>query len=189
MSGSGDCIFREDIVNGVNDLFWNSNRDYEPHEIILALHDMIADIPAADVIDEKNVLKFYYVRSTDDYWIGQRVGNFYYAEFDPKAFRWAWTHSRYLPWGEHVVSPTSLWKEHTYPSKPEEIPFGEWLRGFIKKYFTASDVRPVVNTCETCGYKTEQIRVKPYDGACCYWKLHSIKNEEWCCHWKQREES
>lgn len=53
----------------------------------------------------------------------------------------------------------------------------------------AADVRPVVNTCETCGYKTDQIRVKPYDGACCYWKLHSIKNEEWCCHWKQREES
>ena len=53
----------------------------------------------------------------------------------------------------------------------------------------AADVRPVVNTCETCGYKTEQIRVKPYDGACRYWKLHSIKNEEWCCHWKQREES
>ncbi len=53
----------------------------------------------------------------------------------------------------------------------------------------AADVRPVVNTCETCGYKTEQIKVKPYDGACCYWKLHSIKNEEWCCHWKQREES
>lgn len=52
-----------------------------------------------------------------------------------------------------------------------------------------ADVRPVVNTCETCGYKTDQIRVKPYDGACCYWKLHSIKNEEWCCHWKQREES
>jgi len=53
----------------------------------------------------------------------------------------------------------------------------------------AADVRPVVNTCETCGYKTEHIRVKPYDGACWYWKLHSIKNEEWCCHWKQREES
>jgi hypothetical protein len=53
----------------------------------------------------------------------------------------------------------------------------------------AADVRPMVNTCETCGYKTEQIRVKPYDGACCYWKLHSIKNEEWCCHWKKREEA
>ena len=64
----------------------------------------------------------------------------------------------------------------------------EAVRSELRK-LTAADVRPVVNTCETCGHKTEQIRVKPYDGACWYWKLHSIKNEEWCCHWKQREES
>ena len=112
---------------------------------------VLDEVPAADVIDEENVLKFYYVRSTDDYWIGQRVGNFYYAEFDPEALRWTWTHSRYLPWGEHVVSQTSLWKEHTYPSKPEEMPFEEWLRGLIKKYFTAADVRPVV-LCKDCMY-------------------------------------
>ena len=98
-------------------------------------------IPAADVVEEENILKFYYVRSIDEYWIGQRIDNFYYAEYDPKRCQRVWTHSRYLPWGEHVVSPTSLWKEHTYPSEPEEIPFAEWLQGFIKKH--AADVRPV----------------------------------------------
>lgn len=95
-------------------------------------------LPAADVVEEENILKFYYVRSIDEYWIGQRIDNFYYAEYDPKSRQWVWTHSRYLPWGEHIVSPTSLWKEHTYPSEPEEIPFAEWLQGFIKKH--AADV-------------------------------------------------
>lgn len=101
----------------------------------------IKDIPAADVVEEENILKFYYVRSIDEYWVGRRIDNFYYAEYDPKSHQWVWTHSRYLPWGEHVVSPTSLWKEHTYPSEPEEIPFEEWLQGFIKRY--AADVQPV----------------------------------------------
>lgn len=112
---------------------------------------------------EENILKFYYVRSLDAYWIGQRVDNFYYAEYFPNIRQWVWTHSRYLPWGEHVVCPTSAWKEHTYPSEPEEIPFEDWLQGFIEKYITAADVRPVVrgkweNTgsdvwkCSSCGY-------------------------------------
>lgn len=100
--------------------------------------DFLKKLPAADVVEEENILKFYYVRSIDEYWIGQRIDNFYYAEYDPKSRQWVWTHSRYLPWGEHVVSPTSLWKEHTYPSEPEEIPFAEWLQGFIKKH--AADV-------------------------------------------------
>lgn len=95
---------------------------------------IIEDFPATDVVEEENILKFYYVRSIDEYWIGQRVDNFYYAEYDPKRCQWVWTHSRHLPWGEHVVSPTSLWKEHTYPSEPEEVPFAEWLQGFIKKH-------------------------------------------------------
>lgn len=98
----------------------------------------IRSIPAADVVEEENILKFYYVRSIDEYWIGRRIDNFYYAEYDPESCRWIWTHSRYLPWGKHIVSPTSLWKEHTYPSEPEEIPFEEWLQGFVKKH--AADV-------------------------------------------------
>lgn len=93
--------------------------------------------PAADVVEEENVLKFYYVRSIDEYWIGRRIDNFYYAEYDPKSHQWVWTHSRYLPWGKHVIAPDTLWKEHTYPSEPEEIPFDEWLLGFIKKHLAA----------------------------------------------------
>lgn len=98
-------------------------------------------LPAADVVEEENILKFYYVRSIDEYWIGQRIDNFYYAEYDPKSRQWVWTHSRYLPWGEHIVSPTSLWKEHTYPSEPEEMPFGEWLTGFIKKHIAVDGTK------------------------------------------------
>ena len=101
---------------------------------IFDLEYKIKTIPAADVVEEENILKFYYVRSIDEYWIGRRIDNFYYAEYDPEICQWTWTHSRYLPWGEHIVSPTSLWKEHTYPSEPEEIPFAEWLQGFIKKH-------------------------------------------------------
>ncbi len=91
--------------------------------------------PAADVREEENIFKFYYVRSIDEYWIGQRVGNFYYAEYNKG--QWVWTHSRYLPWGEHVTSPDTLWKEHTYPSEPEELPVSEWRTGFIKRHATA----------------------------------------------------
>ncbi len=102
------------------------------------------NIPSANVTEEEHILKFYYVRSMDDYWIGMRVGNFYYAEYDSHSCQWIWTHSRYLPWGEHVIEPDTLWKEHTYPSKPEEIPFEEWLQGFLKKYVQAYNLKPVV---------------------------------------------
>lgn len=96
--------------------------------------EKLKQIPVADVVAEENILKFYYVRSTDEYWIGQRHDTLYYARYDSERQQWVWTHSRYLPWGEHVVSPTSLWKEHTYPSEPEEIHFTDWLQGFAKKH-------------------------------------------------------
>lgn len=83
-------------------------------------------------LKEENVLKFYYCESEDDYYIGKRVGNFYYARYGKTGFTWFM--SRYLPWGEHVIAPNTLWKEHTYPSEPKEIPFFEWLQGFMKKY-------------------------------------------------------
>ena len=83
-------------------------------------------------VKEEDVLKFYYCESKDDYYIGKRVGNFYYARYGETGFEWFM--SRYLPWGEHVVSPHTLWKEYTYPSEPKEIPFFEWLQGFIKRY-------------------------------------------------------
>lgn len=81
---------------------------------------------------EEDILKFYYCESEDDYYIGKRVGNFYYARYGKTGFTWFM--SRYLPWGEHVIAPNTLWKEHTYSSEPKEIPFFEWLQGFIKKY-------------------------------------------------------
>lgn len=83
--------------------------------------------------DEENELKFYYVESIDDYWIGQRLDNFYYADWH-ECLGFVWSKSRYLPWGEHIVNENTLWKEHTYPSEPIEIPFTEWIVGFMKKY-------------------------------------------------------
>ena len=83
-------------------------------------------------VKEEDVLKFYYCESKDDYYIGKRVGNFYYARYGETGFEWFM--SRYLPWGEHVVEPNTLWKEYTYPSEPKEIPFFEWLQGFVKRY-------------------------------------------------------
>lgn len=84
---------------------------------------------------EPDILKFYYCESEDDYFLGQRVDNFYYARFDVNnTKRFVWCMSRYLPWGEHVVNEKTLWKEHTYPSEPKEISFQDWLMGFIGKY-------------------------------------------------------
>ena len=84
--------------------------------------------------EEENELKFYYVESIDDYWVGRRLDNFYYANWH-EGLGFVWSHSRYLPWGEHIVDENTLWKEHTYPSEPIEIPFTEWIVGFVKKYF------------------------------------------------------
>ena len=83
-------------------------------------------------LKEENVLKFYYCESEDDYYIGKRVGNFYYARYGKTGFTWFM--SRYLPWGEHVVNPETAWKEYTYPSEPKEIPFTEWMEGFVRKH-------------------------------------------------------
>ena len=84
--------------------------------------------------DEEDELKFYYVESIDDYWIGARNDNFYYADWH-KGLGFVWSHSKYLPWGEHIVDENTLWKEHTYPSEPIEIQFTDWIDGFVKKYF------------------------------------------------------
>lgn len=97
-------------------------------------HKQIAELPSAE---PKVGTKFYYVESIDDYWIGEDLGDdctLYYAKWDGK-LGFVWSTSRYLPWGEHVVDPTSLWKEYTYPSEPKEIPFTDWITGFVNKYF------------------------------------------------------
>ena len=92
------------------------------------------DILAKQQPCEENILKFYYVETLDDYWIGKRLDTMYYAEWDFKLQAFVWTYSKYLPWGEHVVEPNTLWKEYTYPSEPKEISFNEWIKGFLKKH-------------------------------------------------------
>lgn len=89
---------------------------------------------------EQESIKFYYVESIDDYWIGARNDNFYYATWH-RRFGFIWSHSKYLPWGEHVVDENTWWKEHTYPSEPKEITFTEWIVGFTKKYFRQESKR------------------------------------------------
>lgn len=103
-----------------------------------AVFDTIMSAPTVDTIKEEDILKFYYCESEDDYYIGQRVGNFYYARYDANSQAFVWQMSRYLPWGEHVADKNTLWKEHTYPSEPVEIDFSDWLKGFLKKYYGAS---------------------------------------------------
>lgn len=83
-------------------------------------------------VKEEDILKFYYCESEDDYYIGKRIDTLYYAKYGKTGFTWFM--SRYLPWGKHVVGSNTLWKEHTYPSEPKEIPFFEWVQGFLKKY-------------------------------------------------------
>lgn len=138
---------------------------------LYGLKPIIESIPAADVVPEEDVLKFYYVRSIDAYWLGRRVGNFYFAEYVNG--QWVWTHSRYLPWGEHVVASDTLWKEHTYPSKPEEIPFEEWLKGFVKKNVAYSD-RP------TAHWIFDDFDGDGFDYQCSWCRLYSKKDSDFC---------
>lgn len=114
-----------------------SRGDDERAEVCLLHFIDISNLPAVEERKEGKWTKFYYVESIDDYWIGEDLGDdctLYYEKWDNK-LGFVFSASRYLPWGEHVVSPTSLWKEYTYPSEPKEIPFTEWIMGFVKKYF------------------------------------------------------
>ena len=84
------------------------------------------------LINEEDVLKFYYIDSEDKYVVGRRLDTMYYAEVTER-FSLAFYMSRYLPWCEHVVDENSAWKECTYCSEPREIPFTEWLKGFMEQ--------------------------------------------------------
>lgn len=112
--------------------------DYAIEEAIKALNEIqqYREIGTVEELKnstrEEDILKFYYCESEDDYYLGQRVENKYYARYGKTGFTWFM--SRYLPWGEHVIAPNTIWKEYTYPSEPKEIPFFEWLQGFMKKY-------------------------------------------------------
>lgn len=113
-------------------------------------------------VKEEDALKFYYCESEDDYYLGQRVENKYYARYGKTGFTWFM--SRYLPWGEHVIAPNTVWKEYTYPSEPKEIPFFEWLQGFIKRYCggTAEKCREAVEK-----QKPKAPVVDKYHHTCC----------------------
>ena len=84
-------------------------------------------------VKEEDVLKFYYIESEDKYVVGQRTDTRYYGEIGKTGITFYM--SRYLPWGEHIVAPETAWKEHKYPSEPKEIPFFDWLQGFMKKEY------------------------------------------------------
>ena len=159
-----DLISRQDAIDALmNDSDW---ADAIP---------TIKSLPSADrPTDEEDQLKFYYVESIDDYWIGQRLDNFYYADWH-KGLGFVWSKSRYLPWGEHIVDENTLWKEHTYPSEPVEIPFTDWIDGVVQKYFaepkTGEWVRAHVGTiaegyyCSRCGKHGYQTDFCPNCGA------------------------
>ena len=92
----------------------------------------VNDIIRRHMKNEEDILKFYYCESEDDYYLGQRVQNMYYARYADGVFTWFM--SRHLPWGKRVTAPETTWKEYTYPTEPKEIPFTEWLDGFIRKH-------------------------------------------------------
>lgn len=92
----------------------------------------VNDIIRRHMKNEEDILKFYYCESEDDYYIGQRVQNMYYARYADGVFTWFM--SRHLPWGKRVTAPEMAWKEYTYPTEPKEIPFMEWLKGFVRKH-------------------------------------------------------
>ena len=157
-----DCISRKDAIDVVRQYCIDNqieDGDYHANGIEYELNELptaqlftseqiqtMQELEAAQVekayelgkadrpTDEEDQLKFYYVESLDDYWVGRRLDNFYYATWHGR-FGFIWSHSKYLPWGEHIVDENTLWKEHTYPSEPKEIPFTEWIVGFTKKYF------------------------------------------------------
>lgn len=87
-------------------------------------------------VTEDSILKFYYCESQDKYYVGKRLDTMYYAEvivYTNGHVCLSYEMSRFLPWGQHIVDENTLWKEHTYPSEPKEIPFETWLEVFIKR--------------------------------------------------------
>ena len=156
---SRDTIYRQDAIDALCKVGCGSGYCGIPCVDVIA----IEQLPSAPrSTDEEDQLKFYYVESIDDYWVGRRLDNFYYANWH-EGLGFVWSHSRYLPWGKHVVAPETLWKEHTYPSEPKEIPFTEWIVGFMKKYATRpigqwlkleDDDSRISGICSICGWKS-----------------------------------
>jgi len=120
---------RETAENG-RKCIWLANRicvyaDSERDEEAYAMAERIARLEdlaeQGRLVNEEDVLKFYYIDSEDKYVVGQRIDTMYYAEVTEN-LDLCFYMSRYLPWGEH-----------SHCSEPREIPFSEWLKGFIRK--------------------------------------------------------
>ena len=92
---------------------------------------------ALNAISEEEVLKFYYCESEDKYLVGQRVDTRYYAEIGATGLCFMW--SRFLPWGKRFARPSTTGEYYTYPSEPKEIPFFEWLQGYIAQTNSKED--------------------------------------------------
>jgi len=109
----------------------------------------VNDIIRRHMKNEEDILKFYYCESEDDYYIGQRVQNMYYARYADGGFTWFM--SRHLPWGKRVTAPETAWKEYTYPTEPKEIPFMEWLKGFVRKHMNGGWIPVSIRMPEKAG--------------------------------------
>ena len=134
ISENGGCLTFENLQNGDGSLK-NGDGGYSfvlddgktpeesasPDAVNGATYANIGGFHRDNTKNEEDILKFYYCESEDDYYLGQRVQNMYYAKYEPGGFTWFM--SRYLPWGEEG-----------YPSEPKEIPFMEWIDGFIRKH-------------------------------------------------------
>ena len=94
-------------------------------------------------VREEDTIKFYYCESRNKYYVGKRLDTMYYAEimdYPNGEMCLDYKMSRYLPWGKRVIDESSAWKEHTYPSEPKEIPFTEWLKGFLKQRSNKTEI-------------------------------------------------
>lgn len=127
-----DYIKREDVLNKLS-IIYDLARPDQRAVVTFVMQEMF-HMPVENVREEGDILKFFYCESEDDYYLGLRADNFYYAKYDKESGQFCWCMSKYLPWGEHIADENILWKEHTYPSEPVEIGFEKWLRGFINKY-------------------------------------------------------
>lgn len=140
-----DRLTLDDVVNNLNRIVQNGEEKLDFARILTNAEaekwDKWKDLEEQGrLINEEDVLKFYYIDSEDKYVVGQRLDTMYYAEITER-FSLAFYMSRYLPWGEHVVDEKSAWKEHTYCSEPREIPFTEWLKGFMEQRAKMDEVK------------------------------------------------
>ena len=168
------------MLENYNDL----KKKEEGYDAVVAKFGSIEN--ALNAIAEEDVLKFYYCESEDKYLVGQRVDTLYYAEVKKTGL--CFRMSRYLPWGEHVVAPNTVWKEYTYPSEPKEIPFFEWLQGYIAKMKQPTVDAVHVVRCKDCtqwgcGLPMETDSIK-----CCGFGGYMVGKQGYCVYGQKKHE-